>query len=334
MKLKILSLITCIGIITYLYMLPELIKTRVTQVELATITTISHSENIVCSGKVEDLNQKDIYLQVPAVAVSVDVSVGDYIEKGHKLITFNQSVDSATTNNIDLSQIPEEYKSIVTPELIQSVLSGYSERVSGLGDVLANEAPKSLYSEYSGIVTAVNIKPGVIASTSTPAITISQIENYAILVLVNEEDIPSLEIGQEAVITGVGFEGKSYKGYVSQIYPTAKSVLNGLSQQTCVEALISITNPDEDLKVGFNTKVSIITSNPRDVLIIPYEAVSQDDEGEFVYVVGENSRLYKKYITTGEEYKEGFELVSGISSDDMVILYPDEIKNEGILVKF
>ena len=35
-----------------------------------------------------------------------------------------------------------------------------------------------------------------------------------------------------------------------------------------------------------------------------------------------------------EEYKEGFELVSGISSDDMVILYPDEIKNEGILVKF
>ena len=65
--------------------------------------------------------------------------------------------------------------------------------------------------------------------------------------------------------------------------------------------------------------------------ILPYEAVSQDEKGEYVYVY-ESGRAYKRYIETGEELANGVEILSGLSETEEIIADPSVIRADGSIV--
>lgn len=66
--------------------------------------------------------------------------------------------------------------------------------------------------------------------------------------------------------------------------------------------------------------------------ILPYEAINQDDNGEFVYIL-RNGRVYKRYVETGRELSGGVELKTSIASDENIITV-DKIPENGSAVKF
>ena len=62
-------------------------------------------------------------------------------------------------------------------------------------------------------------------------------------------------------------------------------------------------------------------------MLVPYESVKSDEEGnEYVFIVS-NGLAKKTYIKTGREFDHGFEIVDGISSNDLIIVNPDSVKN-------
>ena len=64
------------------------------------------------------------------------------------------------------------------------------------------------------------------------------------------------------------------------------------------------------------------------VLIAPYEAVREDENFlEYVYVLSGNT-AQRRYITTGEEYDNGFETVRGLDSGEIIIIEPDELTRD------
>ena len=61
--------------------------------------------------------------------------------------------------------------------------------------------------------------------------------------------------------------------------------------------------------------------------MVPYEAVKADKNGkEFVYKYSAGKAV-KTYITTGKEYNDGFEVLDGISSGDVIILNSEGLSN-------
>ncbi len=145
---------------------------------------------------------------------------------------------------------------------------------------------------------------------------------------VSEQDISRVEIGQTAEITGDAFPSIVYTGTVDRISDTASKVQFGNVQKTAVEVKIKIDSPDETLKQGYTASVKLITSEPSTMSLVPYEAVNQDDNGEYVYIL-RDGKAERLYIETGAELSGGIELKTTIYDSEKIITVDELVENGG-----
>jgi len=148
---------------------------------------------------------------------------------------------------------------------------------------------------------------------------------------VSEQDISKVAEGQRAEVTGAAFPDTVYMGMVEWISGTASAVQFGNVKKTAVEIRIKLDEPGEELKQGYTASVRLITSEPDIMTVVPYEAVEQDDGGEFVYIL-KNGRAEKLYIETGAELPEGVELKTELPEGGRIISLDSEVQ-EGMAVR-
>lgn len=168
-------------------------------------------------------------------------------------------------------------------------------------------------------------------SVSLTGTVLKNKDSAYVQVFVPEQDISKVELGQSAEITGDAFPEKMYGGTVDKIADTAIRVQSGNISQTAVEVTVKINDTDDILKSGYTASVKLITSEPSIMTVVPYEAVNQDESGEFVYVL-RDGRAYKRYVTTGMELSEGLELKTALGENEEIITV-DELSENGVSVK-
>lgn len=154
---------------------------------------------------------------------------------------------------------------------------------------------------------------------------------FSVQVYVPEQDISKVTVGQTAEITGSAFPDSVYKGEVEKISEIASKIQAGSIQKTAVEVKIKIDGPYDELKHGYTAAVKLITSQPDIMTVLPYEAVNQDADGEFVYIFS-GGRAYKRYIETGREFTDGVELKTRINESEKIVTV-DELAENGAAVK-
>jgi multidrug efflux pump subunit AcrA (membrane-fusion protein) len=199
--------------------------------------------------------------------------------------------------------------------VISIVLSAILLILPGLFMKTAPTAEKVLISkkEYQDIVS---VDGNIIREYRTDTINVQM--------FVSERDISKVKIGQIAEVRGDAFPDKIYTAEITSIYPTATKVTAGSVTKTVVEVWAEITGADESLKSGFTAQVTIKVGDTEEKRLLPYEAVDQDENGEFVWV-SDNGKAAKRYIVTGEELPDGVEIVAGLSDNDEIIKIPDGV---------
>lgn len=154
---------------------------------------------------------------------------------------------------------------------------------------------------------------------------------FSVQAYVPEQDISKVTVGQTAEITGSAFPDITYVGEVEKISDIASKIQVGNVQKTAVEIKIKINEPYGELKHGYTAAVKLIISQPDIMTILPYEAVNQDVNGEFVYILS-GGRAYKRYIETGREFSDGVELKTRINESEKIVTV-DELAENGAAVK-
>ena len=303
------------------------VRSQTPQVALYTVTTQQMTTSITCDGTIEEVSKKDIYVNTPVLASDVKVSVGDEVKKGEKLLTIDRETSASMSfalSGLDSANFSQE---------VLSQLSSGSVSVPSSGTAAsAEEIPEAVYAPVSGVVTSVNVTESSLTSPSQSLITISDLSQLRVKVSIPENEVGEVKVGQTAVITGTGFQDREYTGTVERIYPTARQQGTSASSESVVDALISISSPDEYLKPNFTATARIVTDSPQDVLLAPYEAIRQDENGqEYVYIYSGGSAI-RRDITTGREYADGAEVLSGIRKGDRIVSNPDVITGNGMRV--
>ena len=125
-------------------------------------------------------------------------------------------------------------------------------------------------------------------------------------------DLEDLKVGQKAIID---VSGKEYEGTVSKINKMAQPNSSGIPM---VGARVHIENPDENIFLGIEAKITVITAEEEGVLLLPVEAVNIDNTGSFCFII-ENGILTKKYITTGISSLEQIQVLEGLTEGDEVV---------------
>lgn len=286
----------------------RLVKNSIVKVSAVRLTPETAEETILCTGRVESLDDSKVYASTGGQAKRVYVKEGDRVTRGQSLMDLEISAGSSQTT------LPAEYQ-MYSSYLSQSQPSGGSSETR----------IETLTSPVDGTVTSVSATDGMYVSTTEPAAVIKSAGGVRVRLSVEESQISELKIGQQAQVTGVGFQSSVYQGVVESISDEAKQLTTTSGQETVVEAVVAVKNPGSDIRPGFTAKAKITTSKSSGTLIAPYEAVCEDDAGnEYVYR-SVDGKAVKTYVLTGKEFNTGFEIRQGLKSSDIVITAPDSV---------
>ena len=131
-----------------------------------------------------------------------------------------------------------------------------------------------------------------------------------ISVTVDEMDILSIVTGQETEITLDAFPGQSFTGSVSSVD------YNGTNSGGSTKYTVHVTmERGENMLDGMNAAVSILVDNTEDILLVPVEALIEDESGVYVYTeYNEKKESFgnKVEVTTGVSDGTYVEILSGL----------------------
>lgn len=198
-------------------------------------------------------------------------------------------------------------------------------KASQVTDAVA-QVKDGLKAEFNGVATDVKAVNGGTVEENGELLTVDSTENVCVKVSLNKSDLEKVKEGQKAAITIVG---KPYEGTVTRISRSATKNEKGAA---LVTAEIHIDNPDQDLYLGVDGKVTIQGNKAENVVTVPIEAVNIGKDGSFVYIVDENGMIEKRIITTGLSSAEATEVKEGLDGTERVVLSVDAGIEEGMQV--
>ncbi len=85
-----------------------------------------------------------------------------------------------------------------------------------------------------------------------------------------------------------------------------------------ISATVRIDDPDENVFLGVDAKVTIQADKAEDVLVLPAEVVNIGKQGSFCYVL-EDRLIAKRILPTGLSSDDYIEVTEGIAEGDTVI---------------
>jgi Cu(I)/Ag(I) efflux system membrane fusion protein/cobalt-zinc-cadmium efflux system membrane fusion protein len=159
----------------------------------------------------------------------------------------------------------------------------------------ANSAKKTvtIRSPFSGVVTHKNAVEGGFVKDGTTIYTISDLSRVWVEAHIYEYELQRVSPGQDAEMTLPYLPGKIYSGKVAYVYPY-------LQQKTRdVVIRLEFENPDLELKPDMYADVRIKTTEEKDGLLIPSEAVIRSGERNVVFVASGEGRFTPREVTLG-----------------------------------
>lgn len=193
----------------------------------------------------------------------------------------------------------------------QSGASGNAGTSGGTGStaVTSSESSTAQSTESDSVISSSEY------STDVEAFTISSDENMILTVSVDELDINSVELGQEATVTLDAIEDEEFTGEVTAIGDTA-SVSGGVAKYT-----VSLCIPKDDrMKQGMNASATITIDNRENVVTIPMNALQEEGSRVFVYTKQDEDGTLsgEQEVTTGLSDGTTVEITEGLSEGDTV----------------
>lgn len=278
---------------------------RIAAVSVYTMDYQSIDQVVSCNGKVESAVSKNVYLEADCVAQQVLIRTGQLVQKGDVLFT-------------------------VDVEATRAVMASKDAKTSQLP---ASSIQKEVTAPVSGVVAAVNIREGELAPAKNPCVVLYSNQDLQFRISIPESQLKEVSVGQPVWISGSAFHKKQYKGVLEEISSIANPVPG--TYGATVDGLVSLKDGewDESIRIGLSARADIVVRHVPNGLVVPYEYVLQDEDGqEYVYVV-EGRRARKRTIVTGAELSNGLQVLEGLAAGDQVVQNPQEIDKDGQFVR-
>jgi HlyD family secretion protein len=212
-------------------------------------------------------------------------------------------------------------------------------QLEGAQDTLAKTTVRS---PIDGIVTAKRVEEGEVAvigvqnSPGTVLLTISDMSVVETEMEVDETSIPSVALGQEALIRIDAYPNRTFAGVVTEVGSSPILSTNPSTEAIKFKVKIQIQEPPEGIKPGLSVQADILTGFRAQALTIPIQALvlreierapgeqpargaPRDEEG--VYVVEDGVARFRK-VETGLLGELSLEVLGGLEGGETIVTGP------------
>lgn len=207
-------------------------------------------------------------------------------------------------------------------------LKGNIELVKLSIESISSQDAISAKALIDGIVVRCKLLDGQYPTSDNAKLQIYDLSKYVINLYVKQNEAVQIAEGKKAAIVVKGLEQKTYAGTVVEVEDTAVLPENG-SKTPMVKIKVAVDEPDQNIKIGFETEVSLDLNIRTDVVAVNFQGVVEDHNGnKFVYLFKDN-KAQRKLIKTGIEDGFMIEVVEGLIPGDKYVLNPPErVQNE------
>lgn len=164
-----------------------------------------------------------------------------------------------------------------------------------------------------GVVSSRNIKLGQSINVSDVVFRITDTNELLAYLQIPQAELGKFSAGQLATLTVDAMPNTKYNAMIARISPTI-DMRNGTFRATAF-----IDNGSGELAPGMFARFSIAYEKHADALVIPREALVEEDDQTSVYVVA-NGSVSRRTIETGIESGDLVEVVGGLDGDDEIVV--------------
>lgn len=180
---------------------------------------------------------------------------------------------------------------------------------------------------FSGVVVSRTLDPGafVAPGTSTPILTIADLDRLDVVVNVTEADLGLVHRGVPATVRVDAYPGRTFRGVVSRIAGGVDPVTR------TVQVEVDLANPGHLLRPGMYATVDLMAGSQR-ALVVPLSALVTVGTQHYVWLVVEN-RVTQQPVTIGRATGDLVEVTSGLSPQDLIVVRGTDLVREGQAIR-
>jgi RND family efflux transporter MFP subunit len=174
----------------------------------------------------------------------------------------------------------------------------------------------SIIAPFDGQVAVVYSQTGDLVGKGTKALVLVDRSEMYIDVLVAEDSIQKVQVGNavEISFSGLGIDTTGKVKLVNPVGATSSGVTN-------YTVRVALDTPSPEILIGATASVVITTGDPHSVLFVPVSAVLTDAQGEYVTTVNTDGSTARVGVTTGDISNEEVAVTGDLTKGELVQLY-------------
>ncbi len=170
-------------------------------------------------------------------------------------------------------------------------------------------------SPINGEILKIDLEPGEWAVATAPVITILDTSMLQMKGIIDEMDMPFVELGGKAIVTLDALPEKQTEGTVTYISPVG-TIQSGV---VFYEATLELENIDGMFRDGMSATADVIVKESKDALLLPVGAISKEGGNYYVTKILDDEQNEQIEIQVGLNDGRFMEILSGLKEGDEVL---------------
>jgi RND family efflux transporter MFP subunit len=190
-----------------------------------------------------------------------------------------------------------------------------------------NLRESTIISPIDGVVTAKHIDAGNLIKAGDKIVTVADTKTVKVIVAAAEKFGEKIAVGIPARIRVDAFAEKIFTAKVYSVYPA-------LDEQTnAIQAEIRLENNQLLLKPGMFARVTLVTSQKDNVVVVPRDVVLGGKiDPYYVYVV-DSDIAHKRFVQVGIKQADKYEITDGLKAGETLVVNGMNFLKDGTKVE-
>ncbi|HLH32995.1 MAG TPA: efflux RND transporter periplasmic adaptor subunit [Terriglobia bacterium] len=179
------------------------------------------------------------------------------------------------------------------------------------GDETADLVP--IRAPAAGYIIQKNVTPGKTIDRNTDTFLIGDLSHLWVIASINEKDIGTMRVGQQATVSVTGFPDSHFSGRLANLGEEFDPVTRAMRVR------IELDNPGIRLRPEMLASVQIEAGTSKPQLAVPLDAVQQVNDQDVLFIKKSDDRFEVRPVRTSEPVNGRVVVMDGLKPGEMIV---------------